>query len=78
MPDIVIMCPTTKRVVPTGLTTEKIKLDSLSGMDFKLQCPACKRIHRWRSKHAWEYKEEPKCETWTASCVDGQHGPRRR
>jgi hypothetical protein len=63
MPDIVIMCPTTKKVVPTGLTTETIKLGSLTGMDFKLQCAACKRIHTWRSKHAWEYKEPPECET---------------
>jgi hypothetical protein len=62
MSDIVFKCPATKRVVPTGLTTEKVKLNSLSGISFKLRCPACLRIHTWRSKDAWEHKEEPKPE----------------
>jgi len=60
MSDIVIRCPTTKRVVPTGLSTDKVKLSSLSGIDFKLQCPACFRLHTWRTKDAWEYKEQLK------------------
>jgi hypothetical protein len=58
MTEIVIRCPTTKKVVPTGLSTEKIKLDSLSGIDFKLECPACRRLHTWRRKDAWEHCEE--------------------
>ena len=55
MPDIVIRCPNLGRVVPTGLTTEKIKLSSLSGIKLRLQCPACLKIHKWSQKEAWIY-----------------------
>jgi len=41
--------------VPTGLTTEKIKLSSLSDLKFRLQCPACLKIHRWGQREAWTY-----------------------
>ena len=56
MPEIMIRCPNFGRIVPTGLTTEKIKLSSLSGR-FKLRvlCPACLKIHRWGQKEAWIY-----------------------
>jgi len=55
MPDIVIRCPNLGRVVPTGLTTEKIKLSSLSGIKLRLQWPACLKIHKWGHKEAWIY-----------------------
>ena len=55
MPEIVIKCPTTKKVVPTGLISEKIRLDSLSGIIFKLRCPACLKIHKWKRDDAWIY-----------------------
>jgi hypothetical protein len=55
MPEIMIRCLNTKRVVPTGLTTEKIKLSSLSGLKLRLQCPACLKLHRWGQKEAWLY-----------------------
>jgi len=52
-----------RRVVPTGLTTEKIKLSStekiklssLSDLKLRLQCPACLKIHRWGQKDALIY-----------------------
>jgi hypothetical protein len=53
MPDIMILCPTLKRAVPTGLTTEKIKLESLSGIKIPLRCPACLKTHHWERKDAW-------------------------
>jgi hypothetical protein len=40
-------------VVPTGLTTEKIKFESLSGITIPLQCPACLKMHKWEPKDAW-------------------------
>jgi hypothetical protein len=57
MPEIVIRCPNTRRVVPTGLTTEKIKLGSLSGLKLSVLCPACLKSHRWGQKDAWIYDQ---------------------
>jgi hypothetical protein len=50
-----IRCPNLGRIVPTGLTTEKIKLSSLSDVKLRLQCPACLKIHKWGQKEAWIY-----------------------
>jgi hypothetical protein len=44
--------------VPTGLTTEKIKFDSLTGIKMPLECPACHRQHHWQRKDAWVEKEK--------------------
>ena len=41
MPEIMIRCPTFGTAVPTGLTTEAIKFESLSGIEIPMQCPAC-------------------------------------
>ena len=55
MPEIMIRCPNLGRIVPTGLTTEKIKLSSLSDLKLRLQCPACLKTHKWGWKEAWLY-----------------------
>jgi hypothetical protein len=55
MPEIMIRCPNLGRIVPTGLTTEKIKLSSLSDLKLRLQCPACLKTHKWGQKEAWIY-----------------------
>jgi hypothetical protein len=39
--------------VPTGLMTEKIKFESLGGMQFSIICPTCGKIHRWKKRDAW-------------------------
>ena len=56
MSEILIRCPNLGRVVPTGLTTEKIKLSSLSDLKLRLHCPACLKIHRWGQKDALLYE----------------------
>jgi hypothetical protein len=53
MPMIMIQCPTFKRAIPTGLTTENIKFDSLSGLAIPVQCPVCLKTHRWERADAW-------------------------
>jgi hypothetical protein len=58
MPRIVIRCPTTGTVVPTGLTTEQIKFNSLAGITMPVECPACHRLHQWKRKDAWVEKEK--------------------
>jgi hypothetical protein len=58
MPDIMIRCPVIGTPVPTGLTMEKIKFESLSGVELSMQCPACRKLHKWESKGAWVAKEK--------------------
>jgi hypothetical protein len=57
MADIMIRCPTTGKPVPTGLTTEKIKFESLSEIKIPLKCPACLKLHHWEHKQAWVQNE---------------------
>jgi hypothetical protein len=52
MDDILIRCPTLHWAVPTGLTTEMIKLDTLE-IPLTMRCPACRQIHQWERKDAW-------------------------
>jgi hypothetical protein len=59
MPDIMIRCPIFGGAVPTGLTTEKIKFDSLSGIAIPFRCPACLRTHKWEQKDAWVDGDDP-------------------
>jgi endogenous inhibitor of DNA gyrase (YacG/DUF329 family) len=58
MPKIMISCPTVGKAVPTGLTTETIKFESLAGITIPLQCPACMKLHKWEKKEAWVDKGE--------------------
>lgn len=53
MPEIMIRCPTFGIPVSTGLTTEAIKFDSLSGIEITMRCPACLKNHKWERKDAW-------------------------
>jgi hypothetical protein len=55
MPEIMIRCPNLGRIVPTGLTTEQIKLSLLSDLKLRLRCPACLKLHKWGQKDAWIY-----------------------
>ena len=57
MPKIMIRCPTVGVAVTTGLTTEQIKFESLSGVTIPLRCPACLKLHRWEKKEAWVDKD---------------------
>jgi hypothetical protein len=56
MPRIMISCPTRQEAVPTGLTTDIIKLNTLD-IPLTMRCPACDRIHRWKQKNAWIEEE---------------------
>lgn len=57
MPKIMIRCPILEVPVPTGLTTEAIKFESLSGVTIPLRCPACRKLHEWEHKEAWVEKD---------------------
>ena len=54
MPRIMILCPRLKWAVPTGLTTDMVKLDSMfDEMKVTFKCPACGANHCWMRKDAW-------------------------
>ena len=53
MPDILIRCPIYGKPVKTGLSTETIMFESLSDVEVPLNCPACRKIHKWSQKDAW-------------------------
>jgi hypothetical protein len=57
MARILIRCPTFNKAVPTGLTTNKIKLDSLD-LTLSLVCPACGIVHEWKQTDAWVEREQ--------------------
>jgi hypothetical protein len=52
MARIMIRCPLFNKPVPTGLTTDMIKLDSLDFV-LTLECPACRKHHKWQREDAW-------------------------
>jgi len=58
MARILFRCPKSRTVIPTGLTTEAIKFESLSGVTMPVECPICRRIHMWECKQAWVETEE--------------------
>jgi hypothetical protein len=62
MADIMIRCAIFGTAVPTGITTEMIILDTLT-FEFSTQCPACRKIHKWKREDAW---------------IDGEGGRRAR
>jgi hypothetical protein len=58
MPRIMVRCPKTRKAIPTGLTSELIKLDTLeTELTLTVCCQACGRCHKWKLKDAWV--EEP-------------------
>ena len=63
MADIMILCPIFGTAVPTGITTEMIMLDTL---DFPLtmQCPACRKIHKWTRRDAQVEDQNAQARRW--------------
>jgi len=57
MARILIRCPTFDKSVPTGLTTNMIKLDALD-ITLTVRCPACHKIHKWKQKDAWIERQD--------------------
>jgi hypothetical protein len=50
MPDILIHCPITGRVVPTGLATETVIFETLPDIAIPLNCPRCGQTHFWNRR----------------------------
>jgi hypothetical protein len=60
MPDIMVLCPTVGAVVPTGVTTEVVKFESILDVAIPFRCPACLKTHKWRPIMAWVAKGRPR------------------
>jgi hypothetical protein len=59
MPRIMIGCPRLKVAVPTGYTTEMVKLDSMFGdMKVPFKCPPCGGVHNLTRDDAWIEKRK--------------------
>ena len=58
MPDIMVRCPTVGAVVPTGVTTEVVKFESIPDIAIPFRCPACLKMHEWRPITAWVDKAD--------------------
>ena len=52
MSNIMILCPIFGQPVPTGITTDMIILETLT-FDLSMQCPACRKTHKWKRRDAW-------------------------
>ena len=50
--DILINCTVFGMMVPTGIATEMIILDTLD-FELAMYCPACRQVHRWKRADAW-------------------------
>jgi hypothetical protein len=60
MPDIMVRCRTLGTAVPTVLTTEAVKFESIPDIAMPFRCPACLKMHEWRPITAWVDKGRPR------------------
>ena len=52
MGQIVIKCPVTGRLVPTGMGADKSSFEASSYEGNSFQCPECGNMHTWDKKDA--------------------------
>ena len=53
MADLVIKCPTTGKVIKTGIRISKEAFDSSEMTNNTVGCPECGQNHKWDKKDAW-------------------------
>jgi hypothetical protein len=52
MPRIMIKCPTTGKLIPTGMAADQNSFDSSTFTNNSVQCPECGRMHTWSKQDA--------------------------
>lgn len=52
MPRILITCPHTNQLVPTGLQLPKELFETIAIRDTTTKCPSCGKVHVWSKKDA--------------------------
>ena len=50
---VMIKCPDTGQVVPTGIEIERITFVRLPDIEVRMNCPACGAEHLWSKRVAW-------------------------
>jgi endogenous inhibitor of DNA gyrase (YacG/DUF329 family) len=50
---VVIKCPKTGKVIPTGVGMDKASFQTSSMSNNTVSCPACGGTHTWDKKDAW-------------------------
>jgi hypothetical protein len=53
MSEIMIHCSTLGTAVPTGLTADKVIFETLPPVPIPVECPACRKVHKWKPAEAW-------------------------
>lgn len=54
MPRIMVVCPKTKKLVPTGMGADKASFDNPTNkfINNSFRCSACGEMHTWSKKDA--------------------------
>ena len=50
MGQLMIKCPITGELVPTGITMDKTSFESSTFANNSIKCPSCGKIHTWSKK----------------------------
>jgi hypothetical protein len=59
MGNIMIKCPNTGRVIPTGMIADHLSFKSTPVFFARVLCPICRTEHEWFAKEAWVCEPEP-------------------
>lgn len=59
MGKVVIKCPTTGKVIPTGMASDKSSFESSQFVNNIARCPACGQKHVWNKADAWLQPNQP-------------------
>lgn len=57
MPNVMIVCPVTKKDVATGLNMDEQSFKSSTLSENSFNCPLCNKTHTWDKKDAFLKKE---------------------
>jgi hypothetical protein len=60
MPSLLIKCPTTQKLIPTGIAADKSSFESGQFSNNSVKCAACGQIHTWN-------KQDVAPETWRSN-----------
>jgi hypothetical protein len=59
MGTIMIACPATGRVIPTGIQSERSEFACMPVFFADTHCPICDSNHRWFARDAWVDEPRP-------------------
>jgi hypothetical protein len=68
MGTIMIRCPKTRRVIPTGILADKATFHATPVFFSRIWCPLCRTTHEWFAKDAWVCDSGSACNSATGYC----------